>query len=79
MQSMAIVGLGNPGLEYVDSRHNLGFWLLDKFAEKFNLSFERLAGFSCLVTKFIRSGKNIYLIKPMQFMKTKEQKKKKFN
>jgi PTH1 family peptidyl-tRNA hydrolase len=68
MQSMAIVGLGNPGLEYVDSRHNLGFWLLDKYAEKFNLKFERLTGFSCLVAKFIRSGKNIYLIKPMQFM-----------
>ena len=68
MQSMAIVGLGNPGLEFVDSRHNLGFWLLDKFAEKFNLNFERLTGFSSLVSKFIRSGRNIYLIKPMQFM-----------
>jgi len=68
MQSMAIVGLGNPGLEYVDSRHNLGFWLLDRFAEKFNLKFEGLTGFSCVVTKFIRSGKNIYLIKPLQFM-----------
>ena len=65
---MAIVGLGNPGHEYVDSRHNIGFWLLDKFAKKFNLNFERLTGFSCVVSKFIRSGKTIYLIKPMQFM-----------
>ena len=65
---MAIVGLGNPGQEYVDSRHNIGFWLLDQFAEKFNLRFVRLTGFSCLVSKFIRSEKNIYLIKPMQFM-----------
>ncbi|MEJ2399214.1 MAG: aminoacyl-tRNA hydrolase, partial [Gammaproteobacteria bacterium] len=30
-----IVGLGNPGREYVDTRHNAGFWFVDAVARKF--------------------------------------------
>ncbi len=35
----AIVGLGNPGRQYVNTRHNIGFTVLDAFANKYKLSF----------------------------------------
>ena len=36
---LLIVGLGNPDPKYLKTRHNIGFWFLDLFAEKYNLSF----------------------------------------
>lgn len=35
----AIIGLGNPGKRYELTRHNVGFMVVDKFAEKYNLGF----------------------------------------
>lgn len=35
----AILGIGNPGAEYVDTKHNAGFIILDKLADKFDLSY----------------------------------------
>ena len=32
-----IVGLGNPGIEYKNTRHNIGFYYLDLLANKYNL------------------------------------------
>lgn len=37
MQSKIIIGLGNPGLEYENTRHNIGFAVLDTFGEKFQI------------------------------------------
>ena len=33
-----IVGLGNPGADYHDTRHNAGFWFVDCIADKYKLS-----------------------------------------
>jgi len=35
-----LVGLGNPGRKYLDTKHNVGFWVLDRFAEKRSLAFQ---------------------------------------
>ncbi len=61
-----IVGLGNPGAEYVHTRHNIGFDVLDRLARKNDLSFEaaRLADHALLKYK----GRQYHLIKPMTFM-----------
>ena len=36
-----IVGLGNPGKEYENTRHNAGFMVIDKLASKLNVSFDQ--------------------------------------
>ena len=59
-----IVGLGNPGIEYVKTRHNAGFWLLDQLAEIHNKTFRYEAKFHgeiCCIG-------NCYLLKPSTFM-----------
>ena len=61
-----IIGLGNPGEKYENSRHNIGFKVLDKLANLFNISFstDKLAEASVLKHK----GRQIVLIKPNTFM-----------
>ncbi|MGZ9428971.1 aminoacyl-tRNA hydrolase [Mycoplasma sp. 1012] len=36
-----IIGLGNPGVEYENTKHNVGFWVLDKIANELELKFEK--------------------------------------
>jgi PTH1 family peptidyl-tRNA hydrolase len=40
MKKYLIVGLGNIGADYADTRHNIGFTILDRFIEDFEASFE---------------------------------------
>ena len=37
---MLVVGLGNPGTKYSSTKHNFGFWVLDKIAEKSSLKWQ---------------------------------------
>ena len=63
-----IVGLGNPGADYVDTRHNAGFWLVDMIAaeQSANFRFEkRYNGDEC---KFKAEGVDVHLLKPLNFM-----------
>ena len=61
-----IIGLGNPGAEYENTRHNIGFKVLDKLASLSNISFstERLAD----VAEVKFKGRKLVLIKPNTFM-----------
>ena len=66
MKKYLIVGLGNFGEKYKNTRHNIGFKVLDALAEQENLSFEtqRLAD----VCSFRLKGKTLILIKPNTYM-----------
>jgi PTH1 family peptidyl-tRNA hydrolase len=66
MKKYLIVGLGNIGLEYDNTRHNIGFQILDHLAEKNKVLWEtkKLASLSIIKKK----GKKFILIKPTTFM-----------
>jgi PTH1 family peptidyl-tRNA hydrolase len=62
-----IVGLGNPGREYRETRHNVGFMLVDRLAVKLNARFTRLQSRS-LVASGMDDGDKVILAKPQTFM-----------
>ncbi|MFA6923910.1 MAG: aminoacyl-tRNA hydrolase [Bacteroidales bacterium] len=66
MSKFLITGLGNICEEYENTRHNIGFMILDAFAkkEKFSFSSKRYAD----VTEFKYKGKILFFIKPATFM-----------
>lgn len=64
-----IVGLGNIGKEYEQTRHNVGFMLADRLAEKFAATpFRADEKFHALLTTFMHRGEKIILVKPTTFM-----------
>lgn len=62
-----VVGLGNPGREYAANRHNIGFMLIDRLAERLGVRFSRLES-KALVTKGEYLGRRMILAKPQTFM-----------
>jgi PTH1 family peptidyl-tRNA hydrolase len=62
-----IVGLGNPGKERARNRHNVGFQVLDRFAGKHGLSFDRME-FQGLLARGSLYGRSLFLLKPLSFM-----------
>ena len=64
-----IVGLGNPGAEYEQTRHNAGFWLVDNLANSLpNARLQREAGFNAMVAKTIIGGNQLWLLEPQTYM-----------
>lgn len=66
MKKFLIVGLGNIGAEYVNTRHNIGFKILDFMAKKEALSFETVKLGALAEYKF--KGRTYLLLKPNTFM-----------
>jgi PTH1 family peptidyl-tRNA hydrolase len=62
-----LVGLGNPGLEYHGTRHNVGFRVLDVYAHQEHLSFRR-SPYQGYMARSGSGGDEIYLLKPTTFM-----------
>lgn len=62
-----IIGLGNPGREYRNTRHNVGFMVLDRIAERLGKEFSRIQ-FKALITTGIYHNCKIILAKPQTFM-----------
>ena len=65
--SALIVGLGNPGLEYSATRHNVGFLLLERLAAKHRLRFTGKRAKS-LVARGTLNGHDVALAKPQTYM-----------
>ena len=59
-----VAGLGNPGAEYAQTRHNIGFMVVDSLAAQFGSTWERSTKWGALIAK----NDNIILIKPMTYM-----------
>ena len=66
-ETYLIIGLGNPGREYRETRHNVGFMLLDRLTIKLNARFTRLQS-RALVASAIFQERKIILAKPQTFM-----------
>lgn len=64
---IAIVGLGNPGKQYENTVHNLGFMAIDYFAEKQGLAFSKSKYFGKVAEGMIW-GEKVVLLKPETFM-----------
>ncbi|MBI3125766.1 MAG: aminoacyl-tRNA hydrolase [Ignavibacteriales bacterium] len=64
----AIVGLGNPGKRYELTRHNVGFMVLDKFAEKYNLSFRNTEFDYVFSEGRVDDTSDFFLVKPTTYM-----------
>lgn len=66
MEKYLIVGLGNPGPEYHETRHNAGWIVIDSFAQEQGVSFDdRRYGF---IAETSIKGRKLFLLKPTTFM-----------
>ena len=63
-----IVGLGNPGDKYTDTRHNAGEWLIKRLARRFNVSLNPESKFFGKTARTLVNGKEVRLLVPTTFM-----------
>jgi len=59
-----VVGLGNPGKEYENTRHNIGFMILDSFLDGFSLEKK----FQAFILKRRIASEDVLFVKPITFM-----------
>lgn len=62
-----IVGLGNPGHEYENTRHNVGFMVLDSWFKKYNYSFDKRK-YNGEYSLIKINGEDVIFLKPLSFM-----------
>lgn len=64
-----VAGLGNPGRDYENTRHNLGWVVLDALAAKHGLTWKHVAQFNAGVARWdVGGGRTRWLMKPLTFM-----------
>ncbi|WP_085317617.1 aminoacyl-tRNA hydrolase [Derxia lacustris] len=63
-----IVGLGNPGQEYADTRHNAGFWFADRLAARAGASLRADKAYQALTAKGQLAGLPVWFCEPQTFM-----------
>ena len=63
-----VIGLGNPTTKYENTRHNVGFKVLDELANRINANFSVENKFKAQITKGILNSEQILLVKPQTFM-----------
>jgi peptidyl-tRNA hydrolase, PTH1 family len=68
MANWLIAGLGNPGPQYEQTRHNVGFWWLDQLANDLNATFSVDNKYHGQLAQCHYSGHKLFLLKPLVFM-----------
>lgn len=63
-----IVGLGNPGNRYADTRHNAGFWFVDELARRHGVQLRAEAKFHGEAGRILVDGVDCWLLKPTTYM-----------
>lgn len=63
-----IVGLGNPGNKYADTRHNAGEWLIDRLARQFNFTLNPENKFFGKTARVVINGNEVRFLVPTTFM-----------
>ena len=63
-----LVGLGNPGNEYEDTRHNAGFWWIDAVARELKVSLVPERSYYGLMARTTVNGQNVWLLEPQTYM-----------
>lgn len=63
-----IVGLGNPGPDYADTRHNAGFWLVDRLADDLKVNLAAQSKFHGHVGRGSVQGNDLWLLQPSTYM-----------
>ena len=66
-QKKIIIGLGNKGSEYKDTRHNVGFMTVDRLAQEFGVKFKKKNAL-CEVASTVLDGQKVILAKPLTYM-----------
>ena len=64
---LLIAGLGNPGLKYEKTKHNVGFWVIDALAKEFEISLDK-KNCKAISGMGFYGGKKILLAKPQTYM-----------
>lgn len=68
MPCLLIAGLGNPGVKYQNTRHNIGFIVLDCLSKEYGFSFSFDKKFNAEVAEFKAKSYRIFFLKPQTFM-----------
>ncbi len=63
-----VVGLGNPGRQYEQNRHNCGFWFVDVLARRYGGEFKVEGRFHGAACRILVDGKECWLLKPSTYM-----------
>ncbi|MFM1886571.1 MAG: hypothetical protein RL026_1728 [Pseudomonadota bacterium] len=63
-----VAGLGNPGRDYAQTRHNAGFWLVDELARRHGGSWRPEPRFKAELARVRIDGAELWLVKPQDFM-----------
>lgn len=63
-----VIGLGNPGKQYAETRHNIGFSVVEALAQQYNITFKEKKRYTALVGETRILGDIVWLVKPLTYM-----------
>jgi peptidyl-tRNA hydrolase, PTH1 family len=67
MRMKLVVGLGNPGVKYALTRHNVGFWVIDELSKRWQISVDK-EKWQAEIGEGIIGNEKVILIKPLTYM-----------